>query len=52
MVTMYVADGLRAPLMSVERFVEPSKQVLMRQRYNYVTVYYYTYLTACTSTTS
>ena len=33
MVTMYVADGLRAPAVNVEVFVEPSQQVLMRQWY-------------------
>jgi hypothetical protein len=33
MVTMYVADGLKASLMSVEMFVEPSHQVLMRRLY-------------------
>ena len=44
MVTVYVADGLRAPSVSVEMFAEPSQQVLMRQRY--VTVLYI----ACAST--
>ena len=33
MVTMYVADGLRAPAVNVEGFVEPSQQVLMSQLY-------------------
>jgi hypothetical protein len=45
MVTMYAADGLRAPLMSVEGFVEPSQQVLMRQLY--VTVLYIASNTVC-----
>ena len=31
--TMCAADGLVAPSMSVEEFVEPSQQVLMRQPY-------------------
>ena len=33
MVTMYVADGLRALLVSVEEFVEPSQQIWMRLLY-------------------
>ena len=38
MVTMYVADGLRAPAVNVEVFVEASQQVLMKLLY--VTVLY------------
>ena len=33
MVTMYVADGLRAPAVNVEGFVEPSQQILMKRPY-------------------
>ena len=33
MVTMYVADGLRAPLVSVEEFAEDSQQILMGKMY-------------------
>ena len=33
MVTMYVADGLRAPLMSVQMFAEAFQQVLMEEMY-------------------
>ena len=33
METMYVADGLRAPLMSVEEFVEHFQQILMEEMY-------------------
>ena len=33
MVTLYIADGLRAPLMSVQMFVEAFQQVLMEETY-------------------
>ena len=33
MVIMYVADGLRVPLMSVEGFVEAFQQILMEEMY-------------------
>jgi hypothetical protein len=33
MVTTYVADGLRAPLMSVEMFAEAFQQILMKETY-------------------
>ena len=33
MVTLYIADGLRAPLMSVQMFVEAFQQVLMEEMY-------------------
>jgi hypothetical protein len=33
MVTMYIADGLRAPLMSVEGFAEAFQQILMEEMY-------------------
>ena len=29
--TMYVADGLTAPLVNVEEFVEPFQQILMKE---------------------
>jgi hypothetical protein len=43
MVTMYVADGLKAAAVNVEKFVEPSQQVSMRQLYVTVLYYYYMY---------
>ena len=33
MVTMYVADGLRAPLVSVKEFAEDSQQISMEEMY-------------------
>ena len=33
METMYVADGLRAPVMSVEKSVEHFQQILMEEMY-------------------
>ena len=33
MVTLHIADGLKAPLMSVQMFVETFRQVLMEETY-------------------